>query len=277
MHSRGANLRTWMTIILVCGLLFAWDHSQRRLGGTALLAASDSHFAWMLCFATGFVIARRFGPIVCESRLRTAVALSSAVFISAGLYLAWAYYRATYFVWLGVEERLPYPDKWLNALELWFDVRHPVRRGSTKWYGEWRRVKFVVGTAIIVIAAVSGLLVGVHSNKPEGQKMSRARIVEVIVATAGLTLLAPVILFVAMGVRLNSSGTVVVRSTTRREDGSALSFVRFRTNDPDSNKWTEFGLFLRRHSLDRLPALVSLLVGETTLREFWHIWTDNRP
>jgi putative colanic acid biosysnthesis UDP-glucose lipid carrier transferase len=100
--------------------------------------------------------------------------------------------------------------------------------------------------------------------------MSRSRMVDVIVAFCCLALLTPLIVLIALGVRLNSPGTVVVRSTRRRGDGTGFSFVRFRTNDPDSNQATEFGRFLRRNTLDRLPALVSLMRGEITLRD----WRD---
>ncbi len=123
----------------------------------------------------------------------------------------------------------------------------------------------------MVSAAVSGLWVGVHSNKSEGEKMSVERLVGLIVAFVGLTLLAPVLVLVAMGVRLNSSGAAIVRATRRRDDGSSFSFVRFRTNDPNSNQATIFGRFLRRHSLDQLPALASLLTGKITLRDLWNL------
>jgi putative colanic acid biosysnthesis UDP-glucose lipid carrier transferase len=101
--------------------------------------------------------------------------------------------------------------------------------------------------------------------------MSISRVFGLIFAVACMTLLAPVALLIAMGVRLNSSGEVLVRSTKRRGDGTGFSFVRFRTNGPDSSRATEFDRFVRRYGLDRVPAIVSLLNGEITLRDLWDI------
>ena len=104
--------------------------------------------------------------------------------------------------------------------------------------------------------------------------MSNERLLGVIVALAGLTLLTPMIVFIALGTRLSSPGPVLIRSTMRRSDGTHFSFVRFPTSDPDSTQSTKFGAFLRRYSLDKLPALASLLHGEITLKEYWDVSRD---
>jgi putative colanic acid biosynthesis UDP-glucose lipid carrier transferase len=104
--------------------------------------------------------------------------------------------------------------------------------------------------------------------------MSVARFFSLILAVCVLVLLAPLVLGVALGTRLSSPGQPLVRATGRRADGTHFSFVEFRTNFPNSDRPTEFGRFVRRHSLHRLPALVSLLSGEISLADFWQISRD---
>jgi lipopolysaccharide/colanic/teichoic acid biosynthesis glycosyltransferase len=101
--------------------------------------------------------------------------------------------------------------------------------------------------------------------------MSVARMFNLILAVSGLVLLAPMMLVIAMGIRLSSPGPVLARATARRADGTHFSFIRFRTDESNSDRPTEFGSFVRRYSLDRLPALVSLLLGEISLKDLWQI------
>ena len=263
-----------MAIIVACGLLFAWIRSQGSVE-YALIDAANSYFAWALCFFVTLTCARRFGPIVRHSTVRATLSMLSALIIAAGLYVAWSYWRATYMVF-GLIERFPYPDPALIALDLWFEARHPLPPGSTsiKLCGEWDRVRSVLGLACMAVAALGGLLLGVLSNRPKEQSMSVARLFSLVLAISGLVLMAPLMLVVAMGTRLSSPGHPLVRATGRRADGTHFSFVRFRTSAPDSDRPTEFGRFLRRNSLDRWPALVSLLLGEISLKDLWQISHD---
>ncbi len=153
-------------------------------------------------------------------------------------------------------------------------IHTPDLDGDHRRLREWPRVTFDLGLWCMVLAFVSGLFVGVLSNRPKGERMSVARLLAVIIAFAGLTLLATVMLIIAMGTRLSSPGSVLTRATRRCGDGWVVSFIRFRTNGRDSDQPTKFGGFVRRHSLDKLPALVTLLIGEITLRDFWEIVCD---
>ncbi len=274
MRTRQATLRTWMAIIFASGLLFAWIRSQGSLH-YALIVAANSYFAWALCFLVTRTCARRFGPIVRHSSVRAMLSMLSALIIAAAVYVAWSYWRATYVV-MGLNERLPYPDPALVALDLWFEARHPLSPGSTsiKLCGEWDRVRFVLGLACMALAALSGLLLGVLSNRLKAQDMSVARLFSLVLAVSGLVLLAPLMLIIAMGIRLSSLGHPLVRATGRRDDGTHFSFVEFRTNAPNSDRPTEFWRFVRKHSLHRLPALVSLLLGEISLKDFWQVSHD---
>ena len=135
----------------------------------------------------------------------------------------------------GLNERFPYPDPALIALDLWFEARHPLPPGSKlyKMHGEWPRVTFVLGLACLALAALSGLLLGALSNRPQEQSMSVARLFSLILAVSGLVLLAPLMLFIAMGVRLSSPGHPLVRATGRCADGTHFSFVAISNERPE--------------------------------------------
>jgi putative colanic acid biosynthesis UDP-glucose lipid carrier transferase len=105
--------------------------------------------------------------------------------------------------------------------------------------------------------------------------MSVTRLLGVIFALVGLTLLAPLIAIVAIGTRLSYPGHILIRATRQRSDGTHFSFVRFRTNGPGSDQPTAFGRYVRTGCLDQLPALVSLLIGDITLQDLWQI--DREP
>lgn len=114
------------------------------------------------------------------------------------------------------------------------------------------------------------------------------RTVDLIGASLGLLLLSPLLLLVALAIRLDSPGPVLYRS--RRVGRKAREFVcyKFRTMvaDADSRKeelrhlnerrgpffkiandprLTRLGKFLRRYSLDELPQLWNVLKGEMSL------------
>jgi hypothetical protein len=258
----------WMAIIVAWALLFAWIRSQGSIHYAQVVAA-NSYIAWALSFLVAFACARKYGPILRGSRGRATVFVLVAPVVAVALNLAWGHRRAYYDFVNGLEEGFPYPDQALNALDLWFEARNPVPPGSLKLHGEWNRVTLVLGTAVLVMAGVCGLLAVVLSNRSRGEKMSIPRLVDVVVALIGLTLLCPLIAMIAITVRISSRGSVLIRKLMLRGDDTTFSIDLFRTNHLDSDQPTRIGRCLRSNSLDYLPALVTLLRGGVTLRDFW--------
>ena len=101
------------------------------------------------------------------------------------------------------------------------------------------------------------------------------RIFDITVALSGLLLLLPLMIAIAVAVRLNVGSPVFFRQRRPGRHGVAFTLVKFRTmreatddlgrGVPDSERLTEFGKYLRRTSLDELPELLNVLKGEMSL------------
>jgi Undecaprenyl-phosphate glucose phosphotransferase len=98
------------------------------------------------------------------------------------------------------------------------------------------------------------------------------------VGSLALMVAAPVMLAIAVGLKLTSPGPLVYRQERMGLDGRRFQMLKFRTMHvdaeaqtgpvwarPEDPRRTGFGGFLRRHSLDELPQLVNVLRGEMSL------------
>jgi lipopolysaccharide/colanic/teichoic acid biosynthesis glycosyltransferase len=101
------------------------------------------------------------------------------------------------------------------------------------------------------------------------------RIFDLTVTVAALILLAPVIAFVALLVRLRLGKPALFRQKRPGLLGRPFTLLKFRTMTdsrdlsgrllPDAERMTQFGRFLRETSLDELPELFNVLKGEMSL------------
>ncbi len=92
-----------------------------------------------------------------------------------------------------------------------------------------------------------------------------------------LPLLLPVLLGIAIAVRLTSSGPVLFLQTRVGCHGQAFTILKFRTmlhdedarhhpiTTADNQPFTSIGLFLRRWKLDELPQIFNVLAGHMSL------------
>ncbi|UFH48244.1 sugar transferase [Pseudomonas sp. KNUC1026] len=101
------------------------------------------------------------------------------------------------------------------------------------------------------------------------------RIFDFIVSAVALTLLAPVMIAVAVLIRFKLGGPVLFTQVRPGLAGKPFLMVKFRTmlntrNStgallPDSERLGNFGRFLRSTSLDELPELLNVLKGDMSL------------
>jgi putative colanic acid biosysnthesis UDP-glucose lipid carrier transferase len=104
------------------------------------------------------------------------------------------------------------------------------------------------------------------------------RISDIVLASLILLLIAPVMLAVAIGVRLGSPGPVIFAQRRYGLDGREIIVYKFRsmtvTEDGDKRytqvkqgdaRVTPFGAFIRKTSLDELPQFINVLQGRMSI------------
>jgi putative colanic acid biosynthesis UDP-glucose lipid carrier transferase len=104
------------------------------------------------------------------------------------------------------------------------------------------------------------------------------RLIDIAVSGSAIMLLSPVLLLVALGVRLTSPGPIVFKQKRYGLDGKSITVYKFRsmtvTEDGERNytqvargdsRLTAFGAFMRRTSLDELPQLLNVLEGSMSI------------
>lgn len=101
------------------------------------------------------------------------------------------------------------------------------------------------------------------------------RAFDLLASLAGLAVLSPLLLVVALFVRVKLGAPVLFRQTRPGFNGRPFTILKFRTmrdprpgEDPfgtDAARLTSFGSFLRAASLDELPELINILRGEMSL------------
>ena len=104
------------------------------------------------------------------------------------------------------------------------------------------------------------------------------RVLDVAIAAAALALAAPVLVLAALLIRLESRGHPIYRQRRVGRDGQAFEVYKLRTMvagaetmgaglavDVGDERITRLGAVLRRASIDELPNLVNVLLGQMSL------------
>lgn len=94
---------------------------------------------------------------------------------------------------------------------------------------------------------------------------------DIIASFIGLLILSPVLLLLAIMVRIKHGSPILFKQTRPGKDEKPFTFYKFRTMSnksdeegnllPDQDRLTKFGSFLRKTSLDELPSLFNVLKG----------------
>ncbi len=101
---------------------------------------------------------------------------------------------------------------------------------------------------------------------------------DVIVSSAGLLILSPVLLVIALAIKITSPGPILFRQKRIGNNNAEFTLVKFRSMTvqsrldsdtvwtiPDDKRVTPFGKILRQTNLDELPQLWNVLVGDMSI------------
>jgi len=103
------------------------------------------------------------------------------------------------------------------------------------------------------------------------------RVSDIVLATLILILISPILLVLAIGVKVSSPGPVIFRQRRTGLDGEIIEVYKFRsmrtTDDGavvkqatrDDPRITSFGAVIRKTSLDELPQFVNVLQGRMSI------------
>lgn len=106
-------------------------------------------------------------------------------------------------------------------------------------------------------------------------KSKPKRWLDVVVSGMGLIVMAPIMLLIAVIIRLNMGSPILFCQTRRGLNAAPFEFYKFRTMScecdedgcllDDGCRLTPFGKFLRKTSLDELPQLWNVFNGDMSL------------
>jgi exopolysaccharide biosynthesis polyprenyl glycosylphosphotransferase len=131
-------------------------------------------------------------------------------------------------------------------------------------------------------------LIGLRDPAIDGTERVIKRLFDLVVGTLTLIVVAPVMLVVALAVRLDSPGPALFRQQRVGENGRLFTIYKFRSmtvdaearltdvlrtdqdqrivyKRPDDPRVTRVGRFIRRTSIDELPQLFNVLKGDMSL------------
>lgn len=177
------------------------------------------------------------------------------------------------------------------------DTLEPKQMRQLGWALEETDVELVVAPALTDIAGprihtrpVAGLpLIHIEFPAFTGRKYWVKRIFDVLGSGALILALSPVLIVVALAVKLTSPGPVLFSHTRIGQNGEPFKLLKFRSMVPDADaqlagllarqgssnqplfkvqddpRITPVGRFIRKYSIDELPQLLNALMGTMSL------------
>ncbi|WP_431260938.1 undecaprenyl-phosphate glucose phosphotransferase [Roseateles chitinivorans] len=138
----------------------------------------------------------------------------------------------------------------------------------------------VFGISIIQgrLQDVNGVpVVGILETPFTGVNEVVKRISDIVLASLILVLISPILVMLAIGVKMSSPGPVIFRQRRNGLDGEEIMVYKFRSMRSMDNgavvkqatkgdsRITPFGAFIRKTSLDELPQFVNVLQGRMSI------------
>jgi exopolysaccharide biosynthesis polyprenyl glycosylphosphotransferase len=149
------------------------------------------------------------------------------------------------------------------------------------------RLLEVIGTSVVFDDLGGRMLLGVRGFGLSPSSRLLKRVFDLVVTIALLVILSPLLLVIVVAIKLGSPGPVLFRQTRVGRDGKEFEVLKFRTMEIDADarkhelvehneaaplfkiaddpRTTRVGRLLRRRSLDELPQLFNVLLGDMSL------------
>ena len=130
------------------------------------------------------------------------------------------------------------------------------------------------GTLILFSGGILGMVAGFIRRTYAVLK----RILDFCFSVAGVIILSPLLLLVALAVRMTSKGPIIYSQTRVGKDGELFEIYKFRTMKVDAekdsgpvwassndNRLTPIGKFLRKSHMDELPQFINVINGDMSI------------
>jgi len=138
---------------------------------------------------------------------------------------------------------------------------------------------FQIMATEVSIGHLNGLpLLTVRDVALRGWRLTLKRLVDIVGSAIGLVFLSPLLLLLAILIKIESPGPAFYAQERMGLDAKPFPCLKFRSMRPDAEAetgpvWatkddprrTRVGAFMRRFSLDELPQFINILVGEMSL------------
>lgn len=144
-------------------------------------------------------------------------------------------------------------------------------------------IKLIPDTIDILAGSVKtsnilgAMLIDIQTAALSPREQHIKRLLDIVLALLGLTLLSPLLLFIAIRTRLSSSGGAIYQQERIGYKGKPFAIYKFRSMYADAEKngpalssdydqrITPWGKTMRKWRLDELPQLWNILIGNMSL------------
>ena len=138
---------------------------------------------------------------------------------------------------------------------------------------------FQIMASEVSIGDLGGLpLLTVRDTALQGWRLTVKRNIDMLSSAVGLIFLSPVMMLLAVLIKLDSDGPVFYTQERMGLDGRRFMMLKFRSMrtdaesqtgpvwaSADDSRRTRLGAIIRRFSIDELPQLINVLIGDMSL------------
>jgi len=139
--------------------------------------------------------------------------------------------------------------------------------------------------AILTSSVGGGDLVEVNLEPWDWQDYVAKRLFDIVFAFSGLLVLSPLVVLIAVAIKLDSRGPVFYSQERTAEFGDTFTVYKFRSmlvgdeettpnQDKENERITKVGFLLRKTHLDEIPQLFAILTGKMSVVGPRAAWRD---